>query len=344
MRDGPHIGDGSDNELTDVRRLHSDVRQQFASYLSGSGIEIGPGHTAFPVPPGVDVRYVDRWSAAQQRALFPELADSDFRERDFEIDLDLERLSAFAAATQDFVIASHILEHLANPLAMVQEIHRVLRSGGLLVLLLPDYHVTFDRGRKPTSIEHLVDEYRRDVARLTTSTWPTSSSPSRPTERRPRFLLKSSISTGGGRFMFMFGTNRAFARFSTTQKPIWGSAGISSTPRPLGTRARKATNSGGCSVGAECRLGEPPSLREVVTEIRRNLATLNRLPSPGDDSIVTTAENPHRPPGLRVEVPVIRVCDHGVDADAVPRPGNRSVTGSGPQASWVTGAGVSPSP
>ena len=163
MRDGPHIGDGSDNELTDVRRLHSDVRQQFASYLSGSGIEIGPGHTAFPVPPGVDVRYVDRWSAAQQRALFPELADSDFRERDFEIDLDLERLSAFAAATQDFVIASHILEHLANPLAMVQEIHRVLRSGGLLVLLLPDYHVTFDRGRKPTSIEHLVDEYRRDV-------------------------------------------------------------------------------------------------------------------------------------------------------------------------------------
>ena len=264
VRDGPHIGDGSDNELTDVRRLHSDVRQQFASYLSGSGIEIGPGHTAFPVPPGVDVRYVDRWSAAQQRALFPELADSDFRERDFEIDLDLERLSAFAAATQDFVIASHILEHLANPLAMVQEIHRVLRSGGLLVLLLPDYHVTFDRGRKPTSIEHLVDEYRRDVARLTTSTWPTSSSPSRPTERRPRFLLKSSISTRRRSIHVHVWDQQGFREvldYAEADMGIgWNIVDSTSTGDPV----RKATNSGGCSVGAECRLGEPPSLREAT--------------------------------------------------------------------------------
>jgi SAM-dependent methyltransferase len=46
---------------------------------------------------------------------------------------------------------------------MLVDIHRVLRPGGLLVLILPDRHVTSDRERPPTSLGRLVDEYRRDV-------------------------------------------------------------------------------------------------------------------------------------------------------------------------------------
>jgi SAM-dependent methyltransferase len=78
-------------------------------------------------------------------------------------DLDVDRLAGLADSSQDFVIASHVLEHLANPLAMLVDIHRVLRSGGLLVLLIPDRHKTFDRDRVPTPLTHLIDEYRRDV-------------------------------------------------------------------------------------------------------------------------------------------------------------------------------------
>jgi len=140
------------------------VRRRFASRLAGEGIEIGPGHVPFPVPPGVTVRFVDRWTPADNEALFPELGGSPgFPSPHYVANLDTERLSGFGDGTQDFVIASHILEHLANPLALLVDIHRVLRSKGVLILLLPDRHSTFDRERDPTPLTHVVAEYRSDV-------------------------------------------------------------------------------------------------------------------------------------------------------------------------------------
>ena len=86
---------------------------------------------------------------------------------DIIADLDTDRLSALDDESQDFVIASHVLEHLANPLAMLGEIHRVLRSGGVALVLLPDRRRTFDRDRRPTPVQHLVAEYEADVTTVT---------------------------------------------------------------------------------------------------------------------------------------------------------------------------------
>jgi SAM-dependent methyltransferase len=140
------------------------VRRRFSRRLVGQGVEIGPGHVPFPVPEGVGVRYVDRWEPSQNSGLFPELGESPgFPRPDVVANLDVDRLGGLADESQDFVIASHVIEHLANPLAMLVDIHRVLRNGGLLVLLVPDRRTTFDRSRPPTPLAHLVDEYERDV-------------------------------------------------------------------------------------------------------------------------------------------------------------------------------------
>jgi len=140
------------------------IRRRFASHLSGTGIEIGPGHVPFPVPSEVAVRYIDRWEPGVNESLFPELGEAPgFPKPDIVAHLDLDRLTCLANESQDFVIASHVLEHLANPIAMLAEFHRVLRDGGLLILLLPDRHKTFDRERAPTPLSHLVEEFERDV-------------------------------------------------------------------------------------------------------------------------------------------------------------------------------------
>lgn len=140
------------------------MRRRFTRRLVGQGVEIGPGHVPFPVPKRVHVRYVDRWDPGENSSLFPELGESPgFPRPDIVSNLDVDRLGGLADESQDFVIASHVIEHLANPLAMLVDIHRVLRTGGLLVLLVPDRHSTFDRDRPPTPLAHLVDEYRRDV-------------------------------------------------------------------------------------------------------------------------------------------------------------------------------------
>jgi SAM-dependent methyltransferase len=63
--------------------------------------------------------------------------------------------------TLDYVIASHVLEHVANPVAALAEWYRVLRPGGIIYLLVPDRRYTWDRGRALTSVEHMLEDYRR---------------------------------------------------------------------------------------------------------------------------------------------------------------------------------------
>lgn len=140
---------------TDTIRLH------FSRHLRGSGIELGPGHHPYvTVLPGTDVRYVDRWEPDDNRALFPELgAEAEFPQPDVVANLDEQLLEMFPDGSQDFVITSHLFEHVGNPLALLEDCHRVLRPGGVLLLLLPDMTRTSDARRPPTTLEHLVAEY-----------------------------------------------------------------------------------------------------------------------------------------------------------------------------------------
>lgn len=144
-----------------------DARNLLARHLRGSGVELGPGHEPFEVPfPAVSVRYVDRWRAEENQELFPELRGADFLEPDIVCDLSVERLSVLGDQSQDFVIASHVLEHLPEPLGILADIHRVLRPGGVALILLPDRRRTFDKKRVPTPLQHLVDEFEAGVTEV----------------------------------------------------------------------------------------------------------------------------------------------------------------------------------
>lgn len=59
-------------------------------------------------------------------------------------------------ASCDFVLSSHVLEHMANPLHALREWHRVLKANGSLLLVLPDGARTFDHKRMTTGWEHLL--------------------------------------------------------------------------------------------------------------------------------------------------------------------------------------------
>jgi len=137
-----------------------DARRQLSGYLRGAGIEVGPGHNPFPLEvPGTSVQYVDRWNPEENRNLFPELDEPEFPRPDVVCNFDEDLLRPLADATQDFVVCSHVLEHLANPLGFLGDIHRVLRPAGVALILLPDRHRTFDQSRNPTPLAHVVADY-----------------------------------------------------------------------------------------------------------------------------------------------------------------------------------------
>jgi len=61
----------------------------------------------------------------------------------------------------DFVLSSHTLEHLANPLLALAEWKRVLKPNGVLALLVPHKERTFDHRRPVTTLAHLIDDFER---------------------------------------------------------------------------------------------------------------------------------------------------------------------------------------
>lgn len=66
-------------------------------------------------------------------------------------------------STYDFVLSSHNLEHFANPVKALKEWKRVIRPSGALILVLPDHRKTFDHLREPTSVEHMLEDFEREI-------------------------------------------------------------------------------------------------------------------------------------------------------------------------------------
>ncbi|CAN5470540.1 hypothetical protein BH10BAC2_BH10BAC2_23940 [soil metagenome] len=72
-------------------------------------------------------------------------------------------LSKVNGASYDFVLSCHSLEHVANPIKALIDWHRVLKSKGTLVLVLPDKEFTFDIKRPYTKLAHLISDYQQGV-------------------------------------------------------------------------------------------------------------------------------------------------------------------------------------
>lgn len=53
--------------------------------------------------------------------------------------------SSFCRGTFDFIVASHVLEHTVSPAQVLREIHDMLKDGGCLLLVVPNYASTASR-------------------------------------------------------------------------------------------------------------------------------------------------------------------------------------------------------
>jgi len=169
QRDGrrdPHAtansGNGTATPLTDPASFsRADVMQvrDFVArlHLRGSGLEIGALHQPLALPPGAQVKYVDRLQVAELRRQYPELDPLPLVQVDI-ID-DGERLGSVPDASQDFVIANHFLEHCGDPIGSFGTLLRVLKPGGLIYMAIPDKRFTFDQERPLTTLEHLTRDH-----------------------------------------------------------------------------------------------------------------------------------------------------------------------------------------
>lgn len=136
------------------------TRQRLAlRYLppGGAGLEIGALHCPLPLPPGARARYVDRHAPAALRQLRREAGASLVVP---DLLADGFTLACVAEASQDFVIANHVLEHATDALGTLDNWLRVLRPGGMLFVAVPIGARCFDRDRPVTTAEHFLEDRR----------------------------------------------------------------------------------------------------------------------------------------------------------------------------------------
>ena len=124
--------------------------------LRGRGIEIGALHAAVALSPALHVEYCDVIDEQVARERFPELASSRLMQPDHLFDVDQVGLEPFPDHSLDFVIANMVLAHLANPLRLLEEMLRVVRPGGHLVVSAADKRFNHDRDRRSTSFNELL--------------------------------------------------------------------------------------------------------------------------------------------------------------------------------------------
>jgi len=73
-------------------------------------------------------------------------------------------LAGVAPGSYDALLASHVLEHLANPLGALRTWSRAVRLGGHLLLVVPHRDGTFDHRRPVTPLAHMREDERRGTA------------------------------------------------------------------------------------------------------------------------------------------------------------------------------------
>jgi 2-polyprenyl-3-methyl-5-hydroxy-6-metoxy-1,4-benzoquinol methylase len=63
----------------------------------------------------------------------------------------------------DYVIACHVIEHIPNMIAWLNDLHSLLTANGRLFLAVPDKRYTFDILRPETSLAHIMNDFYRAV-------------------------------------------------------------------------------------------------------------------------------------------------------------------------------------
>ena len=79
--------------------------------------------------------------------------------------MGVRHLIRFSVATEvDAVVASHVFEHIPDPIGWLRNFASVLRPGGTVTLAIPDMRYTFDVNRRVSEVSDLLDAYLRGAA------------------------------------------------------------------------------------------------------------------------------------------------------------------------------------
>ena len=114
---------------------------------SGKGLEIGPSHNPLmPKTAGFDVEILDYLDADHLRSKYAEAGCDVSRVEEVDYISDGRRMFEVIGQRHryDWIVASHVVEHVPDLLAFFNDCEALLKPNGSLVLAVPDKRCCFD--------------------------------------------------------------------------------------------------------------------------------------------------------------------------------------------------------
>lgn len=129
------------------------------------GIEIGPLTRPFILPGDGAILYADHLSTEGLARKYEGADNLGPKGVAGLVPIDLvvddaqdlpQALAARGEAPVDYIVASHVMEHVADPIGWLQGCGEALVEDGLLCLVVPDKRFTFDQRRAATRLPELI--------------------------------------------------------------------------------------------------------------------------------------------------------------------------------------------
>jgi predicted SAM-dependent methyltransferase len=147
------------------RLFGSSSREEKVFHLlekKGLGLEIGPSHNPIaPKSKGFDVHILDHASAADLRSKYQDHGVNLNNIEDVDFVWSGEPLHELIGKTgcYDYIIASHVIEHVPNLISFLQQCEKLLKLEGILSLVIPDKRYCFDYFSSSSSTGNVLDAF-----------------------------------------------------------------------------------------------------------------------------------------------------------------------------------------
>lgn len=133
-------------------------------YCTGVGVELGAAaHNPFDLPGSINVAPFsdDPTHVDYNDFLLYQQAQVGLCGHYAKVDLVGEaHAMTLGDTSQDYVISSHVVEHLPDLISAFLEWNRILRPGGIIFMVFPKRDAAeLDRGRPITPLQHFIDDY-----------------------------------------------------------------------------------------------------------------------------------------------------------------------------------------
>jgi predicted SAM-dependent methyltransferase len=139
--------------LMNVRKIKL---RKFCNISNGRGLEIGALSTPLVIKSEGEIYFADYFPVESLLTTYQHVTVETIEKIDYFLNGISYREICEKTGPFDYIIASHVFEHIPNPIGWLRELSYILKDNGIISLAIPDKRHTNEYFRNETTLDQLL--------------------------------------------------------------------------------------------------------------------------------------------------------------------------------------------